>query len=384
MMIRKSFFAAFVFSAALATIAPRAALAQANLSTQGFGFSTGQFSARANGAAGATAEVDPFSPVNPASIGLLGSRVVYFQIEPEFRTVTTANGSERTTTARYPNILGAVPVGRGWVVGLSASTLLDRTSTTSFKTTQFISGTDSVPMTTQFRVDGAMDDIRLALGWEPAPWLRLGVGAHALTGHNLVSLTQSFADSVTFATFTQQRVLGFSGGAASAGAQIITSLFTVAASGRVGGNVNLHAEDTLLSTGKMLTHFGVSLAFTGIPNSAIAVRTAHDNWSSLNSLGSADLKGVDSWDTSVGADVAGPRVGDQTLFLRAGFRTRTLPFQAAGQDVNEKSFTGGLGTTFAANRVLIDLAAIHASRSANALDASEHAWTISLGLSIRP
>ena len=60
-----------------------------------------------------------------------------------------------------------------------------------------------------------------------------------------------------------------------------------------------------------------------------------------------------------------------------------LPFQASGQDVNEKSITAGLGTAFAANHVLTDLALIRASRTAN-LSASEHAWTISIGIAVRP
>ena len=87
--------------------------------------------------------------------------------------------------------------------------------------------------------------------------------------------------------------------------------------------------------------------------------------------------------TSVGADVAGPRVFSRILFVRAGFRDRTLPFQAAGSTVTEKSVTGGLGTTFANSRILTDLAVIRASRSAS-IDASEHAWSISLGFSVRP
>lgn len=95
------------------------------------------------------------------------------------------------------------------------------------------------------------------------------------------------------------------------------------------------------------------------------------------------MKGVDSWDTSVGADVAGPRLFDRIVFVRAGYRDRTLPFQASGRTVTEKSVSGGLGTTFANNRVLADVAVIHAARSAS-IAASEHAWLISLGFSVRP
>ena len=357
--------------------------AQANMSTQGFGYPTGQLSSRAAGSGGSIAEVDPLSPINPASLADLPSRTVFFQIEPEFRSVTTANGTDHTTTARYPVVFGAVPVGNRWVVSLGSSTLLDRTSTTTFTSTQPLSPTESVDMTTQFAIDGAMNDVRLGAGWAPARWLRVGVGAHAIAGHNRVNVTQTFADTVAFSPFNQTRVLSFSGGAVSAGFELVSKLFTLGASARHGGTVRMSVEDTVLSHGDVPTRFGASLSFTGLANSFFSIRTSRDDWSSLGSLGQPGLRGVDAWDTSVGADVAGPHVFDRILFVRAGYRDRTLPFQAAGSTVTEKSVTGGLGTTFANNRILTDVAVIRATRSAN-IAASEHAWSISLGFSVRP
>ncbi len=114
------------------------------------------------------------------------------------------------------------------------------------------------------------------------------------------------------------------------------------------------------------------------------MRTAHDDWASLNSLGSSDLRGVDSWDTSVGADIALGHGPTRQSFLRAGFRDRTLPFQAALHDVKEQSVSGGFGTTWANQRILTDFAVIYANRTAGSLDATEKAWTASIGLTIRP
>jgi hypothetical protein len=360
-----------------------AAGAQSNLSVQGFGYPPGQMSSRAEGTGGAVAEIDPLSPLNPASIAAISTRLLYFQLEPEFRTVTTANSSEATTTNRYPVVFGAIPVGKSWVISLGSSTLLDRTSQTSFTTDQDI-GTQIETITTTERIDGAMNDVRAAAAFTPLTWLRVGVGLDGITGHNLVSLSNQFHDSSEFASFTQTRVLGFRGGAFSAGAQAFTKNFVAAGSFRHGGSLHLDVEDTLISTARVPDRFGFSLAYTGIANSAIAVRTSHDSWSSLGSLGSSNSTGVDAWDTSVGADIAGPRFGNRILSLRGGFRDRTLPFEAAGQKVSEHSISGGIGTSFANSRVLADLAVIHASRSAPTVDASEHAWTISVGISVRP
>jgi hypothetical protein len=376
--------ATMAFAVSVVSVAAPALEAQANLSTQGFGYSTGQFSSRAQGTAGAVAELDPMSPVNPAAISVLGSRILFFQIEPEYRTVTSSGGTERTTTARYPNVFGAMPIVHNFVMSFGASTLLDRTATTIFSTTQFLSTGDTVPMSTTYRVDGAMNDVRLAAGWAPTSWLRVGLGAHEIVGHNLIELTESFADSETYKPFTQSRILGFSGPAMSGGFQLVSKWITAAASMRQGGVLHMDASDTVLSAARVPNRYGGSIAFTGFTNSFIAIRTSRDDWSALNGLGSSSVVGVDSWDTSVGADVAGPTIGTHIVSLRAGFRDRTLPFEAAGQKVKERSFSGGLGTAFAGGRVIADAALIHANRSAPSLGAAERAWTMSFGISVQP
>lgn len=370
-------------AAAILAVAARSAGAQANLSTQGYGFPTGQFSTRALGSGGATAEIDPLSQINPAAIALHGARIVSFQIEPEFRSVNSGTTSEKTNIARYPNVFAAIPLSSQFVISAGASTLLDRTSTTNFQSTQHLSNGETEPMTTEYRIDGAISDVRLALGWNAASWLRFGVGAHAITGHNLVSITQTFQDTLQFAAFNQSIVLGFSGAAASAGVEVNSKSWTLGLSGRVGGNLTSSVEDTVMSRAKVPSRYGATLAYTGLANSSFAIRTSHDNWSALNGLGSSGLIAVDSWDNSIGADVAGPHLGNRILFLRAGARQRTLPFQANGHDVDEKSVTGGLGTTFANGRVLTDFATVYANRTAD-IAATEHAWTFSFGFSIRP
>ncbi len=360
-----------------------AASGQANLSAQGFGYSPGQFSSRAQATGAAVGEMDPLSPINPAAIAVFPSRILYFQADPEFRTVTTANGTDRTSIARYPVVFGAMPVRGNFVMSLSSSTLLDRTSTTTFNTTQALGGGESVDMTTTVHIDGAMNDVQLAGAWTPMPWLHVGLGAHAIAGHNLVDLKQSFPDSERFATFTNSRILSFSGGAVSAGFQVMSNAINLSASARVGGRLNLSSEDTLLTSANVPNHFGASLAYTGITGSAIAIRTARDDWSRLGGLGTPGLVGVNAWDTSIGADLQGPRVGQRYIQLRAGFRTRTLPFQAANQTVTENSFSGGLGTTFAQGHVMTDIGVIRATRSAD-VAAQEHAWTLSVGVAVRP
>ena len=184
-------------------------------------------------------------------------------------------------------MFGAIPVTSTFILSLGASTLLDRTSSTSFSTTQKLADGEDVGMTTTYRIDGAMSDVRLASAWVPNNWLRLGVGIHGISGHNLVALTQTFDDSLRFSAFAQSRVLGFGGGAVSGGVQLVSSKFVAAGSARYGGNLSVSSEDTVLAKARVPNRFGASLAYIGIANSTIAVRTSHDSWSSLGSSGIA-------------------------------------------------------------------------------------------------
>jgi hypothetical protein len=376
--------ASALIAVAVFAAAPVAAVgAQSNLSGQGYGYATGQFSTRAQGAAGSIAESDPFTPINPATIAVFPTRILFFQAEPEFRTVKTGPISEHTSTTRYPVVFGALPIWGRFVASLSASTFLDRTSTTAFRSTQLIGAGDSVPMTTTYRIDGGIADVRLAGAMSIRPWLRVGLGAHAITGRNLVDITQEFSDTIRFSSFAQQILIGFSGSAASGGFQLVNPSVSLSAAARLGGNIRASIEDTVLTRAQVPDRYSVAFAYTGITNSVVSIRTAYENWSKMNGLGGPGLVGVNGWDSSIGADLAGPRLSNRVIFIRGGARTRTLPFQAAGKNVKENSFSGGLGTQFANGRVLGDFAVIRALRSAD-IGATERAWTMSFGISVRP
>ena len=365
--------------------------AQGNLSTFGFGYPPGQLSARAQATGGAIAEIDPVSTLNPAALLNWGGSAVHFQIEPEFRRVDFQGTSSRTTTARYPLTAAALSLGSRWMLGVGASTFLDRSWATAAQTVHLIDD-EEVRGTTTFSSEGAINDVRLALGWAARPWLRVGLGAHALTGQNRISVIDEFEDTVRYEPLRQDTTISYAGAALSAGVELRAGrVATVAASARLGGRIRAESGDVTLGRGTVPNRFGVTVAYLGITNSAIALRTSYDRWSSLEGLGRPGLRAVDAWDTSLGADVAGPRLGgDRVIMLRAGVRWRTLPFVVPGTDPNddgsavrERSFSAGLGTSFARGRAAVDVGAVRATRDAG-LDVDERAWILSIGMSVRP
>lgn len=365
-------------------LVPAVARAQGSLSVQGFGYPTGQLSTRTLGTGGALAELDPLSTTNPSATANFNGSALYFQIEPEYRTLNFGGATERTTVARYPVVVAAVPLTERLFAGLSASSLLDRSFETVTRGTQVLSDTTLVS-TNHFKSDGALADIRLSLAWVPSAWLHLGVAAHAITGDNRLSSSQRFDDSTRFAPVFDSMTVTYAGNAFSAGAEVYTGRVGVlAASYRRGGSLSLKHAGTTLGQARVPDRLSLSAAYLGVRGSSFAVRTSRDEWTNMRGLGSAGVRITNGWDTSAGADVLGPRLLGRAFQLRAGARWRTLPFGVGNSDVSETSYSFGTGTLLARGRAALDIAGIHASRTSSGTAAREDAWTLSVGLTVRP
>jgi len=369
---------------------PAVALGQGTLSTQGFGFPGGQMGTRSLGAGGALAEGDPVSATNPAAIYNFGGSILYFQAEPEYRRVSKGGFTEASTIARYPLVTAGVPIGRAFLAGLTVSNLLDRTFSTRVRTTQSVRG-EAVSSTNSFSSDGAIGDVRVALAWAPTQWLHLGIAGHAITGDNELNSTQRFDDSTRFATIVDTQTVTYTGTAYSTGFDISAGRYaTISGSYRLGRALSIKRADTTVRNATVPDRMSIGAAFIGIRGTTIGVRTSKDRWSNLAPLALPTQRIAEGWDSSVGADVLGPRLLGVPLQLRAGARTRTLPFgvPASGTtpaaDVTERSFSFGTGGVLGRGRASFDLAGIRAMRKAASSNVKEDAWTLSVGVSVRP
>jgi hypothetical protein len=382
-----------VLAAALFAL-PAIASAQGTLSTQGFGYPSGQMSTRTLGTGGAVSEIDPLSVTNPASLLNLGGSALYFQAEPEYRTIRSGSSLDHSTVARYPLVAAGIPLTSSLFAGISASSLLDRSFQTITRSSQVVGG-NTVASTNTFTSDGAIADVRLALAWAPIPWLHLGLAGHAITGDNRLTSHQQFDDSTRYAAIRDTSTVTYVGTAFSGGVEAYVGRYgVVTASYRRGGPMSLKHGDTTLSTARVPDRLALSAAFLGIRGTSIAVRTAKEDWTQMAGLGSAGLGISEGWDTSVGADVLGPRFAGRSFQLRAGARWRTLPFDVQpilpsgglgpGASVSEKSYSFGAGTLLSRGRAALDLTAIRATRRSSATAVQENAWTLSFGVTVRP
>jgi hypothetical protein len=375
-MIRSIVIGAFAVVSSAATLA-----AQGTLSTQGLGYPPGQLSTPAGAMGGAIGEVDPFSPINPAALGLMSSPIVYFQAEPEYRELRIGGQLYRSSVTRFPVFLGGLPLGERWWISLSAATLLDRTWETTTRDTQFV-GNDTLPGTITDRSEGSIADLRFAIAYAPAGWLRLGVAGHAYSGRDVLRTIRSFDDSTAFAGTLQSTTLSFGGNAISVGAQTVwPRVGTIGVSYRHGGTLRVYEGDQVLGRGSVPDHLGVSVAYLGLRGATLAARAAKDSWSQTQGVTSSGNI-HEGWDVGFGADVTGPRFGGSPVALRAGVRWRTLPFSISDTPVKERTLSGGVGLPFASGRVELHLGVLRATRTSG--NTSEGAWTISTGFGVRP
>ena len=369
-------------AATLSVAAVVAAHAQGTLSTQGFGYPGGQFSTRALGAGGALAEFDANTPLNPAAlvVGVRGS--VYFQYDPEFRSTATANGIARTVTARFPVMGVTGQFGRA-TLALSFSSLLDRSWTNTYTDSQTVAGRVVASRITA-QTTGGISDARVAMSYRVNDNLHFGLGLHVFPGQNRTLLGRDFADSLKIGSFTQASIFNFSGTAISFGV-LSTPVphLNVGLSTRVGGAMKLRMGDsTVIGRASVPNRWSLAAAYDGFSGSALAVRYARENWSSMRGLGSPGLAIRDAAEFAAGVELAGPRLSGIPSAMRLGFRSRDLPFDVGAQKVAERALSAGVGIPFAAGRGAFDLSLVRARRTSGAL--SETGWIVSAGIAIKP
>jgi hypothetical protein len=393
-----------VTTLALLAFAGAPAAAQGALSTQGFGYPPGQLSAHALGAAGAIGESDPQSALNPAALSDWGRPAVLFTWAPEFRNIDIGSASDRSSVSRFPLIAAAVPIGGRIVLGISASTLADRSFETSYEVTEILNGVE-VTSTETLQALGALNDVRVAAAFRIVPSFRVGVGLHGITGENRVTVRRTNFEDEGSAGFGQVNRVSYGGVAGSVGA-IWNPLapLSIAASARFGGRMRAYENDTVSSEASVPDRFGAEIAYSGLRGVVLSARAEVVDWEEMEGLrdpesadrepgeGLPPLEAILTTDVAVGADFVGPRAFGRIIPLRLGVRRRELPFSLGRWDVpndaafystvEETAVSGGFGIPLARERALFDVAVQRAMRSAAEIE--ENAWTISVSLTIRP
>jgi hypothetical protein len=368
---------------------PASLLAQGNVSTQGFGYPTGQLSARSEGGAGAFGEFDAQSPINPAAIASDRTTQIHFQYDPEFRTVAVGNTHETSTTSRFPLAMVSGPIWGGGAIALSWSTLLDRTFQVSQSSliNNYTSGQRDT-LTSTIQSSGGINDVRLTGAWAFGSWLAVGGGFDLFTGQNRllqqVTVTDTIPNQYQQSQFKNS--LSYEGIGASGGITVRPAKWLgLAGSFRYGGGITVREGDSArVGHGLIPARFGGALLLNPLQGLLIAARYDWEEWSRLSALGHGGLDAQNGGGWSVGADIEGPKLGNQRyITLRVGGGNRPLPYVLAGTPIRETDLSGGLGIPLLGQRSVLDVSVLHADRT-QVLGVDEKAFIVSVGLTIRP
>ena len=368
----------------VAVVTPTGAGAQGSLGALGFGYPVNGMSTRVSGTAGAFGDIDPLSPINPASLGGLARSVISAQAEPEHRTLTFGNLREKTASQRIPLLAVVFPARGGVAVGFSARGFLDRSYTTTTSGTALIDGTTRAT-TEQLTMRGAIGDIRAAVGWQIGNRARVGLGGHIFTGENTAVRQRTFSDTLKFGGTLDSSKVTYIGTAVSFGGELrLFKGFAAAASYRAGNGFDARIRDTTRASGTVPARLGGTLRFDGIPGSSFAVGFEQVKWSDMQTMASSRTSASDVTNYYGGAELAGPRFRGIPVLVRAGYARNQLPYSIGAAVVKESRFSGGLGIPVARDNASLDLSIQRANRSMAGSTAREAAWLLGIGMQVRP
>lgn len=380
--VRRRFIFATLATAPL--LAPVGARAQGTLGSQGLGFPVGQVSTHARGTAGAIAEFDPVTGLNPAAVALWGRAAIHVQFEPETRSTTSPSGRDLTGISRFPLLAAGIALGERVAIGLNVSSFLDRSWDTEFAGTQIV-GNDTAAFIDRNGVRGAITDSRFLIGVSLPASVRVGAALHAYTGEHRVRSARAFDAASPFVSFTSSQTVRYAGRALSLGAAWDPVRWLgLAASARVGGRIDaVNDASRIRAEGDIPDRLGLGVRVEVAQGLTVAARRERVSWNSLRPLIESPIAIATDHETSIGVEYLSPPTQRLPYALRLGTGNRTLPFGVGTSLVREQTVAGGVGLVLAQGRFGVDLSYARGRRTAVG-NLAESAGTFSLGIIIRP
>jgi hypothetical protein len=226
--------------------------------------------ARAFGSGGAFAMFDPQSGLNPAALGGLAALTAGFAALQDFRHVENPAGSQSLRETRFPHLSVAGPIGsRPGVVGLSFSHYTSRDFTLASADTIPLRGVP-VPVTDTFASRGGLSDLRAAGAYRFKDVWIVGGAFHVITGSARLSSRRTFEDT-TYQAARQRSELSYTGIGVSLGVvRNFGKAFSVAATVRSDGHVNVDRDSSRVGRIDLPYTFGFGVRWRARPRLELA------------------------------------------------------------------------------------------------------------------
>jgi hypothetical protein len=359
--------------AALAALAlPARARAQdSQLGIRGLGTPGRGESVRARSTGGAFAPFDAFSPLLEASVADIRGVSAGITTGTSWRAVDFGGTTASLRSSRFPAFVIAGPITRRLVLAGGFSTYLDRSFGITTRDTIDIRGNPE-PVSDAVTSDGAVTDLRMALGARVHQRLALGVSVHGLTGSTRVTAVRRFDDSTNYRTSTARDEVAYHGLGGSASALFdLNADLRLAAWARSDTHLRAEIRGRTVADDDLPFSFGGGVRWRPGTEAVVAAAVAWRHWAG------AGPNSHDTFNWSVGTEL-----GSLTSPLRLGVRGGQLAFGPGPKAPTELGISAGLGKQFSGGRGRIDVGLERLERKG--LGLSERVWTFLLGLTVRP
>ncbi len=382
-MTSRGILLAFVLVAASGA---RRAEAQASVyGVLGIGIPGRASSVRSRALGGAVDLVDPGSAANPASIALSNRLSVSGMSETTNRKFTAGGvSSDNLRDTRFPFAQISGPIqGSPLSFGVSYSVYAERSYDIAMVDTLTIRDGE-VEVSDRLKSDGGIADVRAAVAWMFGPRLQVGAGVHILSGSTRERLERQFSDPL-YVDLVQTGDVDYTGWALSVGA-VVTPSSRLRVGAAVRRDSRLNVSDALLPALEVQLPWTFSAGVTFVPARLLRISASAQRrtWSAARDDVPQwlTLSVYDTWEFGTGLELGGPEAGGAPFPVRAGFRYVQLPFSPVDDQPREIGVSLGSGVLFAGNRAFFEFAIERVMRDGGG--ATERAWQLALGLTLRP
>jgi hypothetical protein len=330
-------------------------------------------SVRARSAGGAFAPFDAFSPLLDASLADARRMSASVTSGTSWRSFEAGGADQSLRGTRFPAMVIAGPLTKRLVLGGGFSTYLDRSFGIITHDTIDLRGVQQ-PITDEVTSDGAVTDLRLAVGLRVHRRIAIGAGLHLLTGSSRVVATRTFTDT-TYRTSSARDEVAYEGRGGSVSTLIdLTSALRVAGWFRSDSKLRADVSGRTAAENDLPVQYGAGVLWRPGGQASVAGTVAWRNWGSVGP--SAAPNSHDTFNWSVGAEL-----GTASSPFRFGIRGGQLPF-GVGKAPTEVGYSAGLGRQFSQGRGRLDLGLERLERKGSGV--TERVWTLLLGLTVRP
>jgi hypothetical protein len=381
--------------AALGLLAAPAAQAQSALSARGLGYPLEGLDARSRGLGGVTTGLSEphISLVNPAAAVGIPAAGLSVTFQGDDIASVTAGRDQRFTTARFPAIQAAFPIGGRFVGTLGYASVLDH-NWSATRTDSAVFAGERREVTDVFRGEGGAARLRVGGGYRLLPRVDVGLGLDVYTGaardSSLRVISGLTNASLQGTNYTWQGV-GFSAGARWRG-----NALSLSASVSGGGELTAEARDSgavsKSYTMPLVLDAGASARVTQRTMAVASVR--YGQWSSLDdelTAGTTAGEGAgygggarDVVQVAGGVEYEGLRFVGRPVPVRLGGRLTQLPFRwsPGAEFPDERAVTGGVGILFAGGAAALELGGERGWRGGDAAGLDESFWRLSFSLAL--